>query len=290
MLIDELVSFCDEEYQNSDCFPCTAKTICEGICGEHCKECLDDIHFHEHQYRDEYDCERLLDYYVCRYSYKYCSEMIYALRQIDLSQYPYFHILSLGCGGAPDLMAFEYMGYQQKISYYGVDKNRYWKKIHDFIEENFDGGRTKFAQDINVLTYFDENKIKRCNVIVIQYLISFFFDSVGSAGLRSWFSQLAESIVSNKPQNSPLLIIINDVDSVNTGRDAFPLFVEEIEKVGLEISYEKRRRFKEHNYYARSLRYGSNRNMFERNIPNNFLHDYCVAKYCESAQLILEVI
>ena len=103
------------------------------------------------------------------------------------------------------------------------------KKIHDFIEENFDGGRTKFARDINVLTYFDENKIKRCNVIVIQYLISFFFDSVGSTGLRSWFSQLAESIVSNKPQNSPLLIIINDVDSVNTGRDAFPLFVEEIE-------------------------------------------------------------
>lgn len=47
MLIDELVSFCDEEYQNSDCFPGTAKTICEGICGEHCKECLDDIHYHE---------------------------------------------------------------------------------------------------------------------------------------------------------------------------------------------------------------------------------------------------
>ena len=106
MLIYDLVSFCDEEYKKSDCFPCTAKTICEGNCGEHCKECLDDIHYHVHQYRDEYDCERLLDYYVCRYSYKYCSEMIYALRQMDLSSYPYFHILSLGCGGAPDVMAF----------------------------------------------------------------------------------------------------------------------------------------------------------------------------------------
>lgn len=75
MLIYHLVSFCDEEYKKSDCFPCTAKTICEGNCGEHCKECLDGIHYHEHQYRDEYDCERLLDYYVCRYSYKYCSEI-----------------------------------------------------------------------------------------------------------------------------------------------------------------------------------------------------------------------
>lgn len=55
--------------------------------------------------------------------------MIYALRQLDLAQYPYFHILSLGCGGAPDLMAFEYMDYEQQISYYGVDKNPIGKKF-----------------------------------------------------------------------------------------------------------------------------------------------------------------
>ncbi len=74
--------------------------MCERECGYNCKDCLDDIHFHHHTYRDEYNCERLLDYYICRYSYKYCSEMIYALRQLDLAQYPYFHILSLGCGGS----------------------------------------------------------------------------------------------------------------------------------------------------------------------------------------------
>lgn len=37
---------------------------------------------------------------------------------------------------------------------------------------------------------------------------------------------LAKNIIRNKPQSSPLLIIINDVDSINTGRDSFPLFVE----------------------------------------------------------------
>lgn len=37
------------------------------------------------------------------------------------------------------------------------------------------------------------------------------------------------------------------------------------------------------------MRYGNNRNVFEREIPDNFLRDYCVAKYCESAQIILEV-
>lgn len=290
MLIDELVSFCDEEYQNSECFPCSAKVMCERECGYNCKDCLDDIHFHHHTYRDEYNCERLLDYYICRYSYKYCSEMIYALRQLDLAQYPYFHILSLGCGGAPDLMAFEYMDYEQQISYYGVDKNPYWEKIHDYIEVNFNGGRTRFDRDINVLKYFEENEIRGCNVIVIQYLISFFYDAVGRNGLRRWFSYLAENIVRNKPDNSPLLIIINDADSINTGRDAFPLFVEEIERVGLSISYERRRRFKDHNYYVGSLRYENNQNVFEREIPDRFVYDYCVAKYCESAQLILEVI
>ena len=156
MLIEDLVSFCDEEYQNSECFICTAKTTCESACGENCKQCLDDIHFHHHKYRDEYDCEKLLDYYVCRYSYKYCSEIIYALSQLNLSHYPYFHILSLGCGGAPDLMAFEYMKYKQGISYIGVDKNVYWRKIHNFIKDNFQGGGVKFKRNIDVLTYFEK--------------------------------------------------------------------------------------------------------------------------------------
>lgn len=86
------------------------------------------------------------------------------------------------------------------------------------------------------------------------------------------------------------MIIINDADSIYTGRDTFSLFIEEIEKVGLTVSSEFRRRFKEHNYYEGSIRYRSNQNIFESEIPSRFVHDYCVAKYCESAQLILEVI
>lgn len=65
--------------------------------------------------------------------------------------------------------------------------------------------------------------------------------------------------------------------------------MEEIERVGLNISFEQRRRFKDHNYYAGFLPFGNNQNVFEREIPDRFVCDYCVAKYCESAQLILEV-
>lgn len=289
MLIYDLVDFCDDNYSNEECMACTAITACTHTCSGNCKECLDDIHYHTNARRREYNCARLLDYYVCRYSYKYCSEIIYALSQMDLSYYPFFHILSLGCGGAPDLMAFQYMDYPQPISYVGLDKNVYWERIHNFIVENFEDGRVQFARDIDVLDYFNNNGFIECNVIVIQYLISFFYSQVGKSGLRKWFSKLAEKIVSNKPQNSPMLIIINDADSKYTGRDAFPIFAEEIQRVGLTVTTELRRRFKEAAYFPNSVRYPTNRNIFNEHIEYEFADFYCVARTCESAQLILEV-
>ena len=289
MFVHDLVNYCDYNYKNEDCMACTSFTSCDHECNLNCKECLDDIHFHHNKRRDEYNCERLLDYYVCRYSFKYCSEIIYALREMDLSNYPFFHILSLGCGGVPDLMAFQYMNYPQNISYVGFDKNVYWEKIHNYIVDNFNDGRVQLVRNIDVLQYFDDNELFDCNVIVIQYLISFFYSHVGKNGIRRWFSKLTDNIVKKKPQNLPMLIIINDVDSINTGRDAFPLFIEEIRRVGLTVSAEMRRRFKEAAYFAGSKCYSSNRNIFNGDISSDFAETYCVARTCESAQLILEV-
>lgn len=146
----------------------------------------------------------------------------------------------------------------------------------------------QFLRNIDVLQYFDNREITKCNVIIIQYLISYFYSNVGVRGVRRWFSKLAQSIVKNKPENSPMLIIINDVDSINTGRDAFPIFVEEIERVGLTVNRELRRRFKSVNHFANSVQYASKKNIFD-GITDDFQKDYCVALSCESAQLILEV-
>ena len=96
MLIDDLIEYCDEQYQNGICEACTAMDSCTRDCDGNCKNCLDDIHFHYNQRRTQYNCSRLLNYYVCRYSYKYCSEIIYALNQLDLSTYPYFHDTIIG--------------------------------------------------------------------------------------------------------------------------------------------------------------------------------------------------
>lgn len=289
MLILDLIRYCDEQYQNGHCDNCTGFDNCDNDCDGGCKLCLDDIHFHHNRRRDSYNCERLLYYYVCRYSYKYCSEMIYALNEVDLENYPYLHILSLGCGGAPDLMAFQYMNYHQRLSYIGLDKNIYWEDIHNYIIDNFNEGKVSFKRDIDVLQCFDNLEIKKCNVITIQYLISFFYKNEGEEGLRRWFEKLVNAIVKNKPENSPMLIIINDVDSINTGRDAFLLFAEEIKRAGHTLSRILRKRFKPDNYYEDSEQYDSNINLFNE-ITDDFQRRYCVAVSCESAQLILEVI
>ncbi len=188
-------------------------------------------------------------------------------------------------------MAFEYVAwedeYEQEITYYGIDRNDCWEKVHNFIEDNFESGEAVFSRDIDVLTYFRKNKLGQYNVLVIEYLVSFFYNELDRRELRSWFVDLTEGIIKNKPKNSPMLIIISDVDSCNTGRDDFEMLEEEIKKAGLKISLRLKKRFQDHDFYTGFEQYESDRNLFE--IPGNFPEDYCVAKYCKSAQLILEV-
>ncbi len=283
MLIDEIINFCHEELLD---------TVCNGYSyeesNEKCKECLDDLHYHRNLIREDYDCERLLDFYVCRYSHKYCSEMIYALESIDLSAYPYFHILSLGCGGAADLMAFDYLSYSQPISYMGFDINPYWEKIHNEIEDRCTCGNVKFRRGIDVLDYFKKHPIPKANILSIEYLISFFYNTLGESGMESWFRELVKQVILQKPNNSPLLVIINDVDSINTGRDTFLILKDIIEESGLSVSFELRKHFKEFSYYPNSQNYYSRQNRFE--IPQFIKDNYYPAINCESAQLILEVV
>ena len=99
MLIDEIINFCDADYDSIECNcdDCSNATIC----GHDCKECLDDIHYHRNNLRSDYSCRKLLDYYVCRYSYKYCSEIRYALQEIDHDRYRDFSICLLYTSPSP---------------------------------------------------------------------------------------------------------------------------------------------------------------------------------------------
>lgn len=280
MLINEIIKFCDKMYDNFKCNKCTGVN-----CNGKCKECLDDIHFHKNKIRNKYDCCRLLYYYVCRYSYKYSSELIYALTEVvDLSDYPLFNIISLGCGGGADLMAFDYID-EKKINHYcGFDFNCFWKPIHDKISNIC--SNAKFCQSVDVLSYFKDNSIENYNVIIIEYLISFFYNQKNPETVNQWYDNIIESIVEHRLSNSPMLIIINDADSINTGRDTFQNLVRKLKCKGINCSY-KKMRFTSNSYYSNSILYKTNKNFFD--IDFNFQQKYCVAEVCTSAQMIIEV-
>lgn len=184
-------------------------------------------------------------------------------------------------------MAFDYMDYAQDISYIGFDKNPYWEKVHNEIEARYATGKVQLFRDVNVLDFFKAGSIPNCNVLSIEYLISFFFNSLGQYGVKQWFEQLVNQVIKFKPKDSPLLVIINDVDSIYTGRDTLLLLGSIVERSGLTVSYERRMRFKDTPYYPNSRQYHSKQNKFD--IPQFVIDNYCPAIRCESAQLILEV-
>lgn len=278
-LLEQMIEYCDQMYSDYQCDECTGQN-----CTHNCKECLDDIHFHHNRIRYKYDCEKLLYYYLCRYSYKYCSEIIYALNNINLNRYRYFNILSLGYGGAADLMAFDYCcDKDEEIAYHGVDINTYWDNIHSKISELYPCAY--FSTNFNVKRDIPKLRNESYNVVIIEYLISYLYSRFSSV-VSNLFDDIIEYIVSNKPHDSPMLIIINDVDSINTGRDTFKRLAEKLEDLEYDITVQKFR-FKSDAYYSGSTQYPSNQNLFE--CVWEFQQKYCVPLSCESAQMIIEI-
>lgn len=278
-LLEQMIEYCDQMYSNYQCDECTGHN-----CSHNCKECLDDIHFHTNRIRRSYDCEKLLYYYLCRYSMKYSSEIVYALERVDLGRYPYFNILSLGCGGAADLMAFDCCtGSDDDIYYHGVDINTYWNDIHSKISEIYP--HASFTTGFDVKTDIPTLSSESYNVVIIEYLISYLYSRFSSV-VSNLFDDIIEYIVRNKPHDSPMLIIINDVDSINTGRDTFKRLAEKLEDLGYDITVQKFR-FKSDAYYSGSTQYPSNQNLFE--CVWEFQQKYCVALRCESAQMLIEI-
>ena len=184
-------------------------------------------------------------------------------------------------------MAFDYFDLPKAIKYKGFDINESWEKIHNCIEEKSNAESVEFYRGYDVLDFFDRETIEKCNVIVVEYLISFFYSIIGQVGLVEWFDKLAQQVVSYKPSDSPMLIIINDADSIHIGRDNFPLLRNSIEAQDLTIINEYRRHFKENGYFPCSKRYISNVNKFI--LPDRIKTLYKPAIKCESVQLILEV-
>ena len=108
MLKDYLLDWCQDEIDGSITGCCSKYCDNQEHCEHDCDRCLDQVHWYPSKPgRADYTCSNLLLRYVVRFTEKYSQQIASALTFIDHSRYPRYNILSIGCGGTPDLMAFE---------------------------------------------------------------------------------------------------------------------------------------------------------------------------------------
>lgn len=296
MLIDELVDFCDKQFSSQDtshvCPDCTHNIKCSGCC----KRCLEEIHYpYKYPYgKKDYDCNNLVNFYVCDYSYKYASEIWYLLKLSEtIRKIDKYHIMSIGCGGCPDLMAFEsYIkdsNLSKSISYLGVDKNELWKPVHRQINtyRNEIITKTRFKY-VDAIEYFNDNIVESTNVLILQYVISHFYNTNQIDKIDRFYDDLIKSIVLHKQQNKPFVIIINDVNSNNRGRDFFLDLCQKLASADFHGTYSQY--YFDYRIKNDKQRYG------EKHSSNDVL--FCVPdklskyepwKICSSAQLLIEL-
>lgn len=251
MLIDHIVDFCDKKYSEfgSDC-GCNEEACNHpsGKCSGSCYNCLYQVHFPGRFpgeiIKKQYDCQKMIYHYVCQYSYLYTTEIMWAIaaERVFIRGFPYYHILSLGCGGCADLMAFDVFLNKGRvkvpISYIGVDINTLWSPIHDEIKEYYSNDervRFKIPEYKDVFDCFD-TPLHKTNIIVMSYLISYLYNTNQTGLIDLLAERIAQNIVLKKEKNHHLLFIINDVNSNNRGRNYFSHFEKAIEKAGAKIT------------------------------------------------------
>lgn len=236
MLKDYLLNWCQSEINSCITGRCGSHCDNQVHCTHDCNDCLDQVHWYPSQQgRSDYTCKNLLLHYVLRFANKYSGQITSALNVIDQASYPEFHILSIGCGETPDLMAFEKTS-NKPIYYCGYDRNPFWDEIHEQIENyafNVPGIDVDLhREDIFQVLHSDVFGTACHNVIVIQYLLSHLFNTDQEHLTTQLFNALIDRVISNRLPNSPFLIIITDVDSMNKGRNRWFTFLDMLETVG----------------------------------------------------------
>lgn len=209
-----------------------------------------------------------------------------------LSTFESINMMSIGCGGCPDLMAMEMLLYDSGItvpvSYKGYDINSLWLPVHNRVRRycNDNDIDSKFMCE-DAINYFSKYYSKNTNVIVISYLLSYLYNTPQKKEIRDFFDRLIENVIVRN--NDKKLIVFNDVNSCNRGRDYFRVFVEKLEKKGLHGAYRYMYFDSErlNKYQKTGSAYNSSCALFDYN--KEIIKAYHVDGICRSAQLIVEV-
>ena len=177
--------------------------------------------------------------------------------------------------------------YNKTVSYIGIDKNEKWAPIHEKIG-SYKTKTIKKTQFLYMDAVTENYNILKANVIVLQYVISHFYNTGQISQINAFFDKLVDNIIAHKEQGKPLVLLINDVNSNNRGRDYFQRLVSKLDEKG--FSQNSQRYYFDYNIQNDFQRYGtrheSTRIVFQ--IPD-YLRRYQPWESCSSAQLLIEV-
>lgn len=223
MFIPVLTSHCFYKYRHKEqCQGCPY--TCTKICGD----CLGAIHLKK--IRRNYDCDNLIYFYVCKYIYKYSSEIEYVQYLLThLYIRSNINIISIGCGPCTELAGI--LNFLKKreniipIQFFGFEANGLWKPVHDtiteilkeyypFVTPHFNYG------DAQIQIKNHNMDLYKPHMLILNYLIS---DLVRNQIDTSAFLQvLNSSIISFMTPNSYLLL--NDINHNKEARNYFEIF------------------------------------------------------------------
>ena len=294
-LFDFIVNYCHRHYSTTVCGACNHPSGCPGEPCGNCKRCLEEIHYPDRYPagRKNYQCDRMMDFYVCAYMEKYASEMLYLMRKSGaMKEIDKYHVLSLGCGACPDLMALEQFCHEngpgKTISYFGIDVNKRWKRIHDMVGSY----KTTTVEKVQ-FEYLDvvaeDCTVREANVVILQYIISHFNNTGQIEQINKFYQKLIDNIVSNKQSDVPMVILINDANSVYRGREHFEDLVDRLVRSGFHGNRWKY--YFDYNIVHPAQRYGEKHASLETffRSPKEFDNIYQPWHECSSAQLLIEV-
>lgn len=295
MLIDHITDFCNAQYEkHTNYFSSPRCKQCNhpsAKCSGDCSDCLYQIHFLKGNpdARNLYNCNNLTNFYVCKYSFKYTSEMVNALMQCSpLKKTSSINVLSFGCGPCTDLFALDYLRNinkltYNKISYAGVDLlKEQWGKIHEQIKMYMSPDKVKFLyKDAAALLDTIITYKWTPNLIILQYFFSDFHKHSGRSQVISFIYKLVNYI--NKRCNNTF-IIINDINlncARDGGRDYFDIFFNKLRPTDVRRLHFNNSNRQNHYYYGKE--YDNNKIFFDI----EKFESYDPFDSCSSAQMLM---
>lgn len=269
MLIDQILTNCKARYERHTCGKCENCSFVE-YCPQDCEKCLKYIHNPSKAPAGapsrKYDCTNMADFYTCKYSCRYASEIIYALKGcLDLQNISEMKVLSFGCGPCTELFAIDYLHNRGELNYNrlefrGIDYSEgVWKNIHTEL--------TGFSDNFTNIYFYYEDVCRIIeeivagqwipNLIVFQYFFSDMEKHTGYNRTKDFISLISKFFNEKMSFNS--YMILNDINlsrSYNGGREYFDLLLGQLHS----IKYCKGRFCDENStsvYYPKGYPYGN---------------------------------